>query len=470
MTDTSQRTDQKLSACLVALDRHTILGLMLGVDSLALTARMVPAPLVGGQIVAALVLTALAVTGGLAALAIARLYPSVTRYPVWSSLAFASTGLLLLAVALGLCASRAGLLAPWSFALCFGAASTTCLWLSRLCVCPLFQLRHTPHVLPVAFHDTGDAGAQLARVMASSGEFRPACLFDEKRAFTPRRTAGLEVFPVSALQEQVARHSTRSIVIALPSSSPLRMPALTRKLVQTGVLVRWFQNLLDMHKQGEARRTLSQIRLKHLLGRIVEGIRDNVLGSVAIAHAAHERGVATCVLVSIGKAVCPTDVMNASKRIAEPVFQAAAAVLGTVTRFSMVRFGNVLGSSGPLVPLLQQDMPRNALDPDGDIEIGFIGLYPGEKLCEELLIGDGAEPDDYPPAILRVREQGLVDRELTRRIEQLLLACQSNERRHIDTTRVALVPEFRTAPNGPPGLSTLLSSVMFRTLIKTVRA
>lgn len=622
MTDTSQRTGQRLVACLVALDRPTKLGLMLGVDSLALAACMVLAALVSGQTVAALALAVLAVTGGLAALAVARLYRSVTRYLDWRSLAVASAGLLLLTVGLGLSASRAGSLAPWSFALGFGAAAMAYLWLSRLCVRILFQQRVTPHALPVAIYGAGEAGAQLARAMASSGDFRPVCFFDEKRAFTHRSVAGLEVFPVSSLQEQVARHSIGSIVIALPGSSPLRMRALTRKLVQAGVRVRWFRNLLDTHEQGEVRGTLSEIRLEHLLGRIpvapdarlfgrcvegksvlvtgaggsigselcrqlcslqpsrldlidhcefslytisaelrrrwphvavhahlgsvcnpallkrviataatttiyhaaaykhvpmveanvVEGIRNNVLGSMAIVHAAHEGGVATCVLISSDKAVRPTNVMGASKRIAEMVFQAAAAVPGTVTRFSMVRFGNVLGSSGSVVPLFQQQIARggpltithpdiiryfmliaeaaqlvvqagamarggevfvldmgepvrildlartmiglsglterNGRNPDGDIEIEFIGLYPGEKLYEELLIGDGAEPSEHP-AILRVREPALAGPELTRRIEQLLLACQSNDRCHIDAMLVALVPEFRTAPERP---------------------
>jgi FlaA1/EpsC-like NDP-sugar epimerase len=204
--------------------------------------------------------------------------------------------------------------------------------------------------------------------------------------------------------------------------------------------------------------------------------------------------------------------MGASKRIAELVFQAAAAAPGTVTRFSIVRFGNVLGSSGSVVPLFQQQIARggpitithpdviryfmliseaaqlvvqagamarggevfvldmgepvrildlartmiglsglterNGRNPDGDIAIEFIGLFPGEKLYEELLIGDGAEPSEHP-AIMRVREPSLVGPELAHRIKQLLQACQSNERRQIDAMLVALVPEFRTAPERP---------------------
>lgn len=643
MMDTSQRIGQKLAARLVALDRPTKLGLMLGVDSLALAACMALAALVSGQTVAALALTVLAVSGGLAALAVARLYRSVTRYLGWRSLALASAGLLLLTVGLGLSASRAGSPAPWSFAVGFGAAAMAYLWLSRLCVRLLLQQRSTPHARPVAIYGAGEAGAQLARAMTSSGEFRPVCFFDEKRAFIHRSVAGLEVFPVSALQAQVARHHIGSIVIALPGSSPLRMRALTRKLIQAGVRVRWFRNLLDMHEQGEVRGTLSEIRLEHLLGRIpvapdmrlfaqcvqgksvlvtgaggsigaelcrqicalqpgrldlidhsefalytitaelrrrwpkvavhahlgsvcnaallkrviasaatttiyhaaaykhvpiveanvVEGIRNNVLGSMAIARAAHEGGVATCVLVSSDKAVRPTNVMGASKRIAELVFQAAAAVPGTVTRFSMVRFGNVLGSSGSVVPLFQQQIARggpltithpeiiryfmliteaaqlvmqagamarggevfvldmgepvrildlartmiglsglterNGRNPDGDIEIEFIGLFPGEKLYEELLIGDGAEPSDHP-AILRVREPALVGPELTRRIEQLLLACQSNDRRQIDATLRALVPEFRTAPERPSRPVTTAVQREVSHAVNTVRA
>ncbi|MEZ8612186.1 MULTISPECIES: nucleoside-diphosphate sugar epimerase/dehydratase [unclassified Vibrio] len=188
---------------------------------------------------------------------------------------------------------------------------------------------------------------------------------------------------------------------------------------------------------------------------VVEGIRNNVFGTLSCAQAAIECGVKNFTLISTDKAVRPTNVMGASKRMAELVLQALADK-GTDTVFTMVRFGNVLGSSGSVVPLFKKQIkaggPVTVTHPDiiryfmlipeaaqlviqagamsnngqvfvldmgepvkildlakrmvhlmgmkeslgsnsdeGDIEIKFTGLRPGEKLYEELLIGDNVE-------------------------------------------------------------------------------
>jgi FlaA1/EpsC-like NDP-sugar epimerase len=180
-----------------------------------------------------------------------------------------------------------------------------------------------------------------------------------------------------------------------------------------------------------------------------EGVKNNVMGTLRTAQAAAENGVADFVLISTDKAVRPTNIMGASKRLAEMVLQALAATQSG-TKFSMVRFGNVLGSSGSVVPKFRQqirdggpitlthpeitryfmtipeasqlviqagamakggevfvldmgesvkimDLARRMIElsgltvkdeqnPDGDIEIEITGLRPGEKLYEELLI------------------------------------------------------------------------------------
>ena len=187
---------------------------------------------------------------------------------------------------------------------------------------------------------------------------------------------------------------------------------------------------------------------------VVEGVRNNVFGTWYCAEAAISAGVKNFVLISTDKAVRPTNVMGTSKRLAELVLQALAQ-RQSVTRFCMVRFGNVLGSSGSVVPLfhkqIKQGGPMTVTHPDiiryfmtipeaamlviqagamgkggdvfvldmgepvkitalaqkmirlsgltektestpnGDIEILFSGLRPGEKLYEELLIGEDVE-------------------------------------------------------------------------------
>jgi FlaA1/EpsC-like NDP-sugar epimerase len=202
-----------------------------------------------------------------------------------------------------------------------------------------------------------------------------------------------------------------------------------------------------------------------------EGIFNNVFGTLNMARAAMESNVAQFVLISTDKAVRPTNIMGASKRMAELVLQALAEQAGSKsTCFGMVRFGNVLGSSGSVVPLFRGQLavggpltvthpevtryfmtipeaaqlvlqagamaaggdvfvldmgePVRILDlarrmvelsglavrdkgnPGGDIEITITGLRPGEKLYEELLIGDNPTPTTNP-RIMKAHEDYL---------------------------------------------------------------
>ncbi|MHC2568979.1 FlaA1/EpsC-like NDP-sugar epimerase [Rhizobium leguminosarum] len=225
----------------------------------------------------------------------------------------------------------------------------------------------------------------------------------------------------------------------------------------------------------------------------VEGIKNNVMGTLVTARAANKWGVSNFVLISTDKAVRPTNVMGASKRLAEMVLQALAAESTSDrmrTNFSMVRFGNVLGSSGSVVPLFRQqikeggpvtlthpeitryfmtiseasqlviqagamaeggdvflldmgepvriaDLARKMVElsgltlrdddnPEGDIELSVTGLRPGEKLYEELLIGDNPETTEHP-RIMKAREDFLFWPELSKKLNSLNAVLDRND-------------------------------------------
>jgi FlaA1/EpsC-like NDP-sugar epimerase len=239
-------------------------------------------------------------------------------------------------------------------------------------------------------------------------------------------------------------------------------------------------------------------------GNIVPGVLNNVMGSLSVARAAGRRGVTACVLVSTDKAVRPTNIMGSTKRIAELIFQAAAEEFAR-TCFSMVRFGNVLGSSGSVVPLFKRQIkeggpitlthadinrffmlipeaaqlviqagamakggdvfvldmgePVRIIDlarkmvhlsgfsektpefPEGDIEIRIVGLRPGEKLYEELLIGEDVSASEHPK-IMRARERMIAWADLMPQLQALEDACRCFDTRTIVKLIKQLVPEF----------------------------
>ncbi len=220
-----------------------------------------------------------------------------------------------------------------------------------------------------------------------------------------------------------------------------------------------------------------------------EGIKNNVLGTMRTAQAAAENSVFDFVLISTDKAVRPTNIMGASKRLAEMTLQ-ALAVTSPGTKFSMVRFGNVLGSSGSVVPKFRQqirdggpitlthpeitryfmtipeasqlviqagamakggdvfvldmgesvkiiDLARRMIElsglavkdeqnSDGDIEIEITGLRPGEKLYEELLIGDNPKPTSHS-RIMKAHEEFIPWAELVDRLKSLEMALNVND-------------------------------------------
>ncbi|MFB9149760.1 polysaccharide biosynthesis protein [Roseovarius ramblicola] len=221
----------------------------------------------------------------------------------------------------------------------------------------------------------------------------------------------------------------------------------------------------------------------------IEGMRNNVIGTRTVAQAAQDAGVERFILVSTDKAVRPTSVMGASKRFAEMIVQ-DLATRATRTRFSMVRFGNVLGSSGSVIPTFSEQIARggpvtlthadvtryfmtipeavrlvllagtiarggdlfvldmgapvrvrdialrmieaagltlrDADNPDGDIGIEVVGLRPGEKLHEELLIGSDMLTTPHP-RILRAQEGHLSEIELAKALRSLSEAIETRD-------------------------------------------
>lgn len=266
------------------------------------------------------------------------------------------------------------------------------------------------------------------------------------------------------------------------------------------------QKLLDVMKTWHVETVYHAAAYKHVPmveHNVAEGVQNNVMGTLYTAQAALQSGVANFVLISTDKAVRPTNVMGSTKRLAEMTLQALSQEIAPVlfgdsakvsrvnkTRFTMVRFGNVLGSSGSVIPLFHKQIKaggpltvthpkitryfmtipeaaqlviqagsmgqggdvfvldmgepvrivelaekmihlsglsvRSEKNVHGDITIEFSGLRPGEKLYEELLIGDNVAATQHP-MIMRANEDMLTWDELKDRLTQLMDAVRQDD-------------------------------------------
>ncbi len=281
-------------------------------------------------------------------------------------------------------------------------------------------------------------------------------------------------------------------------------------------------HVLDQHGVETIYHAAAYKHVPIVQGNPVTGLRNNTFGTQVLADAALECGVSRVVLISTDKAVRPTNIMGASKRLAELVLQAMAANPGTKTVFTMVRFGNVLDSSGSVVqrfrkqieaggpvtvthpdiiryfmsipeaaqlviqagamaaggdvfvldmgqPVKIDDLARTMVrlsglevrddnNPDGDIVIDYVGLRQGEKLFEELLIGEKTTGTKHP-RIMKNSEPFLPLSELTTELTALEAAIENYDEARIEAIlkrtvegymKEARVPEPGAGETGTP--------------------
>lgn len=287
--------------------------------------------------------------------------------------------------------------------------------------------------------------------------------------------------------------------------SRISLESLPTRLISVLGTVRNQRRLLDLMRRWHVDTIYHAAAYKHVPiveHNIAEGVLNNVQGTLMVAQTAVQAGVANFVLISTDKAVRPTNVMGCSKRLAEMLLQALSCeampqlMHGVVepainrTRFTMVRFGNVLGSSGSVIPLFRQQIEqggpvtvthpeitrffmtipeaaqlviqagamgqggdvfvldmgepvkilelaekmvrlsglsvRSGENPQGDIAIEFTGLRPGEKLYEELLIGDNVIQTEHP-MIMRASEEFLSWPDLGEALQELFAALEADD-------------------------------------------
>lgn len=461
--------------------------------------------------------------------------------------------------------------------------------------------------IAIVIYGAGQTGQQLAAALATDPSVKPVGFVDDDRRLQNLTIGGLRVHAPADLNNLIARHDVRRIVLAIPSARPVTQQAIAGQLRAMGCEVHVLPSFADLvansdhglvdtkpidmktlmdrdlmeeelpgvyetyrarhilvtgaggsigselcrqilscrperitlldhgelalfEIERELRDIAPEIPITAVLGSVcdtalvaetlqdnsidivlhaaaykhvpmvernaLEGMRNNVLGTKVIAEAARQAGVERFILISSDKAVRPSSAMGASKRLAELVVQ-DLATRSTTTRFAMVRFGNVLGSSGSVMPLFTRqirrggpvtlthadvtryfmtipeavrlvlmagsfarggdvfvldmgkpvpirDLARRLIEqaghsvrdrenPNGDIDIEITGLRPGEKLHEELLIGTDMLATPHPK-ILRAQESHLSEIETAKALQSLRQAIETRNHEVLATT------------------------------------
>jgi len=264
------------------------------------------------------------------------------------------------------------------------------------------------------------------------------------------------------------------------------------------------KNIIDVFKVQTIYHAAAYKHVPMVEFNTTEGVKNNFLGTMNCAQVAIDCKVSTFVLISTDKAVRPTNTMGASKRLAELILQAFSESQKT-TKFSIVRFGNVLGSSGSVIPLFKNQIQnggpvtvtskeiiryfmtipeavelviqagsmgiggevfvldmgkpvriydlakkmihlsgyeiKNNKNPNGDIEILISGLRPGEKLYEELLIGDNVEKTSHP-MIMKARENMINLSTMENYINKIKIAVFDHDHETLRNILKEVIPEY----------------------------
>ena len=397
----------------------------------------------------------------------------------------------------------------------------------------------------VAVYGAGVAGNQLVAALRMGRVMRPVAFIDDDPSIADRSISGLHVYKPKHIQQMIDVTGAQEILLALPSSTRARRREILNLLEGFPLHIRSVPNFTDLASGRVKVDDIQEVDIADLLGRdavpaqaellercikgktvmvtgaggsigselckhvpmvehnIAEGVLNNVIGTLNTAQAALQSGVSNFVLISTDKAVRPTNVMGSTKRLAEMTLQALSREVAPVlfgdkanvsrvnkTRFTMVRFGNVLGSSGSVIPLFHSQIKsggpltvthpkitryfmtipesaqlviqagsmgqggdvfvldmgepvkivelaekmihlsglsiRSERNPQGDISIQFTGLRPGEKLYEELLIGDNVAATPHP-MIMTANEDHLPWDVLKAKLSELLNAVEQDD-------------------------------------------
>jgi FlaA1/EpsC-like NDP-sugar epimerase len=343
----------------------------------------------------------------------------------------------------------------------------------------------------------GSIGAELTRQLLKLGP-KTLVLFD---------LSEVALYDISMEIESLKRQLQKEAEGGVPASSTAIVSVLgsvlDRKLVARTIKERG----IEMIYHAAAYKHVPIVEMNPFAG-----LQNNTFGTLVLAEAAKELGVGRFVLVSSDKAVRPTNIMGASKRLAEQILQALAEERGTSTVFTMVRFGNVLDSSGSVVKLFRDQIKaggpvtvthpeviryfmsipeaaqlviqagtmatggevfvlemgtpvkiddlartmirlsgldvRDETHPDGDIAVDYIGLRPGEKLYEELLIGENTTGTSHP-RIFKNNEPIVPFDDLAATLERLEDAIQRLDEAEMQKLLRSVVEGYVPAASGP---------------------